>query len=77
MGEGGHVLTFPVRHGEILNIVAFHTSTEPWPNAEKLTAEATREDLLRDFAHFSPEIINLLRLTKPKLDVVFLPPSYL
>jgi salicylate hydroxylase len=70
MGKGGHVLTFPVNHGKTVNVVAFHTTTDPWPNPEKLTAQATREDALRDFAHFGSEIINLLKLTQEKLDIV-------
>lgn len=70
MGPGGHVLTFPVEHGKILNIVAFKTDPEEWPDHQKLTRTSQREDLLRDFGHYSKELVELLSLTNPKLDVV-------
>lgn len=70
MAPGGHVLTFPVQHGEMLNIVAFKTDVGDWSDAQKLTRPATREELLRDFCHCSEETIGLLSLTRPNLDVV-------
>ncbi|KAG6148538.1 hypothetical protein E4U24_004225 [Claviceps purpurea] len=69
MGKGGHVLTFPINHGQTVNVVAFHTTSDPWPDSSKLTAPSTREEALRDFAHFRPEITNLLKLASPNLDV--------
>lgn len=69
MGPGGHVLTFPVNHGEILNIVAFKTTEEDWPDYQRLTRPAKREDALRDFAQYGPNVLALLNLTKPELDV--------
>ncbi len=70
MGPDGHVLTFPVNHGQTLNIVAFRTSPEEWPDFNKLTRPAKREDALRDFTGYGSKVINLLKLTKPDLDVV-------
>ena len=64
------MLTFPVNHGKTLNIVAFHTSSDEWPDYSKLTRKATREDALRDYEGFGPNVINLLKLTQPELDVV-------
>ncbi|KAG5979472.1 hypothetical protein E4U43_006888, partial [Claviceps pusilla] len=69
MGKGGHVLTFPINHGQTVNVVAFHTTSDDWPDSSKLTASSTREAALRDFAHFRPEIINLLKLSGPDLRV--------
>ncbi|KAG5976813.1 hypothetical protein E4U55_007206 [Claviceps digitariae] len=69
MGKGSHVLTFPINHGKTVNVVAFHTTSDDWPDSSKLTASSTREAMLRDFSHFSPEIINLLKLSAPDLDV--------
>lgn len=70
MGPGGHVLTFPVNHGKTLNIVAFKTDSGEWPDLQKLTKSAEREDLLRDFGQSSSETVKLLSLTKPNLDIV-------
>ncbi|KAF2210597.1 hypothetical protein CERZMDRAFT_113150 [Cercospora zeae-maydis SCOH1-5] len=69
MGPGGHMLTFPVQHGKILNIVAFHTTTEDWPDYNRLTRPATREDALKDFADYGHDVISLLKLCKPNLDI--------
>ncbi|KAG5927749.1 hypothetical protein E4U42_001836 [Claviceps africana] len=69
MGKGGHVLNFPINHGKIVNVVAFRTTPDEWPDRSKLTASSTREAALRDFSHFRPEIIELLRLGSPDLDV--------
>jgi len=68
MGPGGHMLTFPVNHGQILNIVAFHTTKEDWPDYSRLTRPTTREHALNDFAEFGPNVKALLKLTKPDLD---------
>lgn len=70
MGPGGHILTFPVNHGKIMNVVAFKTDKGEWSDSQHLTRPATREDLLRDFGDFSKDTIQLLSLTKPTLDVV-------
>jgi salicylate hydroxylase len=63
-------LTFPVKHGETLNIVAFRTTDKPWENTDKLTAPAHREDALKDFAGYSNDVMGLLKLTDENLDVV-------
>ncbi|KAL1953766.1 hypothetical protein VTO42DRAFT_2297 [Malbranchea cinnamomea] len=69
MGPGGHVLTFPVNHGKTLNIVAFRTSLDDWPDPQKLTRRGTREELLKDFEGYGPNVQGLLKLTNPELDV--------
>jgi salicylate hydroxylase len=70
MGPDGHVLTFPVDHGQTLNIVAFRTTADDWPDFHKLTRPAKREDALRDFEGYGSNVRKLLQLTKPDLDVV-------
>ncbi len=70
MGPGGHVLTFPVNSGKVMNVVAFHTSEEPWGDIQRNTRIATREDALSDFAGFGKDVTNILQLTDPKLNVV-------
>ncbi|KIX92833.1 uncharacterized protein Z520_11496 [Fonsecaea multimorphosa CBS 102226] len=69
MGPDGHVLTFPVNHGKTLNIVAFRTSPEDWPDSQRLTRPAKREEALREFSGYGSNVIQLLKLTKPDLDV--------
>ncbi|KAI1864391.1 uncharacterized protein JN550_008948 [Neoarthrinium moseri] len=69
MGPGGHVLTFPVSGGEQLNIVAFRTTEDDWPDRERLARPARREDALRDFAGYGRIVTSLLRLTSEELSV--------
>ncbi|PWY82488.1 salicylate hydroxylase [Aspergillus eucalypticola CBS 122712] len=69
MGPGGHMLTFPVNAGKTLNIVAFHTTTDEWAEYPRLTRQGTRDEVLRDFAGYGPNVTNLLKLTDPQLSV--------
>ncbi|KAL2870742.1 uncharacterized protein BJX67DRAFT_246337 [Aspergillus lucknowensis] len=69
MGPSNHMLTFPVNQGKTLNIVAFHTTTEPWKEYPRLTREGTREEALRDFAGYGPNVTKLLKLCEPKLNI--------
>jgi salicylate hydroxylase len=77
MGPGGHILTFPVNHGETLNLVAFKTTTEDWEDPSRLTKPAHQADLLRDFSGYAPYIKNLLERTKLDLDIVSIFSHYL
>lgn len=70
MGQGSHVLTFPVEHGERLNIVAFHTTAEDWEDHERTTKLSTRSNAFHDFADFGEDIQKLLKLTDEPLNVV-------
>ena len=67
-----HVLTYPIAHGDKLNVVAFRTSCNDW-DAEANTKISTREDALRDFAGFNSTIINTLKLTEEELTTVWFP----
>ncbi|OKL61229.1 hypothetical protein UA08_03486 [Talaromyces atroroseus] len=69
MGPDGHMLTFPVNHGALVNLVAFKTSSEGWDDPLRMTKPARQEDLLRDFAGYKPYIQKLIKLTKPEMDI--------
>ena len=73
MGPGAHVLTFLVQHGAFMNVVAFKTNSDDWPDYERLTRQAKREDALRDFEDFGPSIRALLELSKDDIDCVCSP----
>ncbi|KAH7149099.1 hypothetical protein B0J13DRAFT_297191 [Dactylonectria estremocensis] len=68
MGPDGHVLTFPVNHGEKLNIVAFRTTPNEW-DGERLTKSAHRKEALADFAGYNSRVLKLLELTEEELSV--------
>ncbi|KAL5000346.1 hypothetical protein BDV10DRAFT_37208 [Aspergillus recurvatus] len=69
MGPDNHMLTFPVNGGKTLNIVAFHTTPDPWIDYTRLTRDGTREEALRDFAGYGPNVTKLLKLCDPKLSI--------
>ncbi|KAL4788383.1 hypothetical protein BJX76DRAFT_345001 [Aspergillus varians] len=56
MGPSNHMPTFPVNAGQTLNIVAFHTTPDPWNEYPRLTRDGTREEALRDFAGYGPNL---------------------
>lgn len=70
MGPNNHILTFPVNKGKTLNIVAFHTTPDFWAEYPRLTRQGSRDEMLRDFAGYAPNVMNLLKLTEPDLNVV-------
>jgi salicylate hydroxylase len=69
MGTGRHVLTFPVNHGETLNLVAFCSTDKDWPDYSQSTLPAKREEAIKDFQGFGPNVMKLLEMIKPDLDI--------
>ncbi|KXS94160.1 hypothetical protein AC578_7673, partial [Pseudocercospora eumusae] len=69
MGPGGHLLTFPVNSGKTLNIVAFKTSPTDWPDPEKLVRRGKLSDALHDFQNYNADVLSLLNLCPPDLDI--------
>lgn len=69
MGPDNHVLTFPVNQGQTVNIVAFHTTDANWTEYPRLTRSGTRDEALRDFSSFGPNVRHLLELTEPELNI--------
>ena len=59
-GYHGHLLTFPVRHGEIMNVVAF-TSKESW-DSEEWVVHAEKEDMYGDFEGWGKSVRSILRM---------------
>ncbi|RDW60554.1 hypothetical protein BP6252_11937 [Coleophoma cylindrospora] len=59
MGYGGYWITYPVDHGEYLNVVAMPRK-EDWQVAvENLVLPGTREDLLNDWPGWDPRLLKL------------------
>lgn len=63
------MLSYPVAHGTILNVVAYCSSSDDWPSESQLVLPATKEDLLRDFEGFRLSVLRILDKTE-KLDRV-------
>ncbi|KAB5566072.1 salicylate 1-monooxygenase sala [Coniochaeta sp. 2T2.1] len=68
MGPNCHALTFPVSHGATLNLVAFVSDDRQWPDQARLTLPATRQEILRDFREFGPNVSKLIGMISEKPD---------
>ncbi|KAF2229979.1 FAD/NAD(P)-binding domain-containing protein [Viridothelium virens] len=63
-GYGGYIITYPVDHGKLMNLVAIKPFTEPWPSDKPWTAPATREEMLHDFEGWNEKLLAMLNTVK-------------
>ncbi len=64
VGPGGHVITYPLRRGEIMNWVGFG-EREDW-KVESWTEKGTRDECARDFPNWHPLVHELIaKLDQP------------
>jgi len=54
LGHHGHVLTFPIQHGDVMNVVAF-ASKDEWADPRWVVG-TTKEELEKDFAGWSAHV---------------------
>ncbi|EEY66499.1 salicylate hydroxylase, putative [Phytophthora infestans T30-4] len=59
-GYHGHVLTFPIQHGDVMNVVAF-ASKEEWKDPNWVVG-TTKEDLTKDFVGFSKHVRGIISM---------------
>ncbi|KAG6623622.1 mannitol 1-phosphate dehydrogenase [Phytophthora cinnamomi] len=59
-GYHGHVLTFPIQHGDVMNVVAF-ASKDEWKDPNWVVG-TTKEDLTKDFAGFSKHVRDIISM---------------
>ncbi|OAL51499.1 salicylate 1-hydroxylase-like protein [Pyrenochaeta sp. DS3sAY3a] len=70
VGYHGHVLTFPIANGTIMNVVAF--SSRPIWNDSSWVVQTTREDMLEDYEHWSPTVRQFMKhLESPDIWALF------
>ncbi|RDW79370.1 salicylate hydroxylase-4 [Coleophoma cylindrospora] len=69
LGPDGHILTFPIDKGETLNVVAFTTTREGWPDLHKSTRAATKQNALDDFAGWGKNVTHILSLLNEEVDI--------
>ncbi|KAI0363144.1 FAD/NAD(P)-binding domain-containing protein [Pilatotrama ljubarskyi] len=66
MGPSKHIIVFPIRNDEIVNVVAFATRYDNQIGAEELpddapwVEEVSREELKREYDGWGPDVITLL-----------------
>ena len=59
VGPGAHVITYPVRGGQLMNVVGI-IEKEGW-QGESWTEQGTHEELLQDFGHWHEDVCALMR----------------
>ena len=59
MGVGGHVVTYPLRRGELLNFVGV-VERDDW-QVESWTEEGSREECLHDLRHWHEDVKTIIR----------------
>jgi salicylate hydroxylase len=67
MGKNGHVLTFPVAHGDMMNVVAFRHDTKEWTHP-RLTIPSKREEAIYDFQDWGHTVKAIMNLLAEDLD---------
>ena len=68
MGPGAHLLTFPVAEYTLMNVVAFVTDPEDWSAAAKMTATATKDQVIQAFSDWGPAVRAITNLLPDELD---------
>ena len=61
MGPHGHIVHYPVRRGEVLNVVA-HCDSDAWTE-ESWTRRCDASELLATYAAWHPSLLDLIRTT--------------
>jgi salicylate hydroxylase len=59
MGHGAHVLTFPIEHGKVMNVVAFQTKKKTWDD-EAWVLPMRRDQMLDDFKDWDDKVKDML-----------------
>ena len=67
MGPRAHVLNFPIAQHTLINVVAFATEEGEWPH-EKLTAPATKDEVMEVFKDWNPAVRTIVSLLEDSLD---------
>jgi salicylate hydroxylase len=59
VGPGAHVITYPVRAGQLMNVVGI-IERDGW-HSESWTEPGTHDELLQDFGHWHADVCDLMR----------------
>lgn len=63
LGYHGHMLTFPVAGGKMMNVVAFNSKKE-WTE-ERMVIPATKEEMLQDYVGWGKQVESIIKLMNP------------
>ncbi|MCJ1253499.1 hypothetical protein MMC24_001311 [Lignoscripta atroalba] len=72
LGYQGHILTFPIEKGEVMNVVAFRTTRDGKWEDEKWVLPMEKEDMRGDFEEWGDSVKKILSLMeKPDVWALF------
>ncbi|KAL9062368.1 MAG: hypothetical protein Q9157_008985, partial [Trypethelium eluteriae] len=64
-GYDGHVLTFPIEHGNTMNVVAFRTKKDgEWEYGSQWVLSGNKERMLSDYEGWGKEVQSILRMMR-------------
>ena len=61
LGPGAHVLTYPIAHGTIVNVVAFKDRDDGWPH-QQWVVKKPKEEMIGDFQGMGRHVQQILKV---------------
>ncbi|MCJ1281799.1 hypothetical protein MMC26_001122 [Xylographa opegraphella] len=68
VGPDKHILTFPIDKGETMNVVAFCTNSDPWPDSRHLTLPSKKSTAIKEFEGWGRNCVEIMNLLEDNLD---------
>ncbi|KAJ6190001.1 Monooxygenase FAD-binding [Penicillium mononematosum] len=68
MGQGAHIMAYPVDNFKSLNVAAFVHDDGEWPQGEKHTVLGSKEDIQKAYSGFGPTVRSLVALLPDELN---------
>ncbi|OQE08997.1 hypothetical protein PENFLA_c121G08476 [Penicillium flavigenum] len=68
MGQGAHLMAYPVDNFKSLNVAAFVHDDGEWPQSEKHTVLGSKEDIQKAYSGFGPTVRSLVALLPDELN---------
>lgn len=68
MGQGAHLMAYPVDDFKSLNVAAFIHDDGEWPEGEKHTISGSKEDVQKAYSNFGPTVRSLVALVPDELN---------
>ncbi|ODQ50934.1 FAD/NAD(P)-binding domain-containing protein [Saitoella complicata NRRL Y-17804] len=62
MGPGRHIMAYPIKGGEVYNMVLLHPDTSSTPTAESWTQRGSKAEMLAHYAAWNPTVTKLLNM---------------
>lgn len=70
LGHHGHVLTFGVGRGTLLNVVAFHTAKNPDKWEGEWIQPSQKDSLDRDFVGWGEDVTKIMQVSAAEVDLI-------